>query len=229
MSNDTEGVKVVLDIHEPSTLHTALQNHPDVADVKLAPLDAADISIGGVGFERKDWGDYVSTMKGEGERSFEDQDAKMEAYDVAYVLVEGDMADTESLLHTSMAPESIRGHAASLTAREEYHVQSVIPCSNIVTMADYAVRLARKHTEDPTTEYLPTGAVGKNEPPGKKMWGCLPRVGPELADRLWQHFDGSPAQFARTVRGDPVVELREVDGIGLETAEDIWVAMTERP
>lgn len=217
----TDPVKVVLDVHEPPEVHDAVSTHPDVGDVLLAPLESADLSIAGVGFERKTWDDYVDSMK---DGRLEDQSRRMAEYDAAYVLVEGALSETNSLYWTDMSGKSIRGHMASLTAREEYGVRAVIPCSNTPTLVDMAIRLARKHTEDPTSEYLPTGAVdGVDEPPGKMMWGCLPHVGPELADRLWQEF-GSPVNFSVWCETDdvaPIMELCRIDGIGEDTSREL--------
>lgn len=221
----TERVKVVLDIHEPTELQECMEANDDVGGITLAPLESADISIGGVGFERKTWSDYVNSMKS---GRLEEQAAKMGSYEAAYVLVEGDMSGSQGLTHSGMSDASIRGHMASLTAREEYPVRAVIPCSNVPLLADTAVRLARKHTEEPSSEYLPTGTVGVDEPEGKQMWGCMPGVGPELADRLWNAI-GSPmhlAGHAKTLRLDT---LKEVDGVGIETARKIDDAMWGAP
>lgn len=217
----TGNVKAVLDIHEPTKLQECLQANPEVEDVKLAMLPSADISIGGVGFERKTWSDYVNSMKS---GRLEEQAAKMASYEEAYVLVEGDMSGSQGLTHSGMSDASIRGHMASLTAREEYPVRAVLPCSNMALLADTAVRLARKHTEEPSSEYLPTGTVGVDEPEGKQMWGCLPGVGPELANRLWNGI-GSPMYLAGHAKDIRLDTLKAVDGVGIETARKIDEAM----
>lgn len=224
---DKHSVKAVLDIHEPEAVHDALKNHPDVESVKLAPLPSADMSIAGVGFERKTVSDYVNSMT---DGRLAEQIEKLgSAYVYSHILIDGDMEGTEDLYWSDMAPESIRGHMASVTARDKYDVEAVIPCGNTALLADYAVRLARKHVEDPSVEYLPTGAVGSDEPPGKQMWGCLPHVGPELAERLWQSF-GPPTIFISNcaVEGfSEAEELLKIDGIGPETAADIVEALLE--
>lgn len=220
-------VKAVLDIHEPEELHDELLAHGDVDDVKLAPLAAADIVVEGVGFERKTMPDYASSLV---EGRLDDQTDKLgEAYPHAYVLVDDDMADTERLKHSNLKPSSLRGHMASLTARDDSGVHAVVPCSETALLADYAVRLARKHTEDPVSSrpVLRGEDIGTDEPAGKRQWACLPNIGPELADRLWQQF-GSPVWFVRT-RVDTVNELRAVDGIGEERAGDIADALLEGP
>lgn len=226
MSQDTE---VVVDLHEPMNVYREFDDHPDVDDVLLAPLGAADIVVNGVGFERKTWPDYVHSLT---TGRLEKQAKKLRAYEVAYILVEGDMSGTESLEHTQMSGRSIRGHMASLTAREEYGVRAVVPCSSMSLLVDYAVRLGRKHEEEPVTDYLDTGSVDDDTAPaGKRMWGCLPGVGPELANRLWGRY-GSPGHFVEFIGHNPdgpVEELMEVDGIGYDTAEDILAALLEGP
>lgn len=210
---------VVLDTREPPTLYDALEENPDVEEVMAARLEAADLSINGVGFERKTLEDYVQSMT---DGRFPDQLEKLAAYDTAYILIEGDMADTETLTHTDMRGSSIRGHMASLTARSEHQVRGVIPCSNTAMLADYAVRLARKHTEAPESAFIPTGAVGIDEPVGKRMWACLPEVGPALAERLWRAY-GSPTRYT------PADDMTKVDGIASTTAEKIEAALWEVP
>lgn len=221
-------VAVVLDLNEHMMnpeLHDILDANPDVQSVTVTQLEAADIVVGDVGIERKSWSDYVASME---DGRFAEQDAKMGAYDAAYILVEGDLADTETLAHTQMSGASIRGHMASLTARDDYNVLGVIPCSTLALLADYAVRLGRKHTEDPSRTYIPTGTVGVDEPSGKQMWGCLDGVGPELAGRLYAHY-GSPASFMMHNPADSFVDdLMRVEGIGEERAEAIMTELSEK-
>lgn len=218
----TEQVSVALDVNEVAMkpeLHELLEENPDAKDVVVADADA-DIIVGEVGFERKTWGDYVSSMKDD---RLEEQAMKMSSFEASYVLVEGDMSDTEVLTHTDMSGASIRGHMASLTARPEYEVDGVIPCSNLALVADYAVRIGRKHTEELNRVYIPSGAASSDEPPGLQMWACLPGVGPKLAERLYEQH-GALCDFMKVFHLEPGSQreaLQEVDGIGEERANHI--------
>lgn len=231
MPEGPESVAVVVDLNEPEPLRLLTLDHPDVGKWREEVLDAADIVINGVGFERKTPSDFASSMM---DGRLDAQAEKLtDAYDHAYVLIEGDFSHWDKLTYTSLNPHSLRGKAASLTAR---YGLPVIPTSgNPDTpeghrrLIDYAIRLARKHTEAPTSSFLPTGPVGRDEPAGKRMWACLPNVGPELADRLWEAF-GSPVDFVRYVGPADAREARlvEVDGIGEVTARRLLDAMETR-
>jgi ERCC4-type nuclease len=194
-------------------------DHPDVDEWTEHRLAAADIVVNGVGFERKTPSDFASSIT-EG-RMIEQAEKLADAYEHAYVLLDGEFAEFEALSHSRLNPQSMRGMAASLTAR---HGIPVIPCGTTGDLVDHAVRIGRKHTEEPVSDHLPTGPVGSDEPAGKRMWGCLPNVGPALADRLWDEF-GAPAVFFRNYEGEWVRWLTNVDGIGESTAVDIVEAM----
>lgn len=218
-----EQVSPVLDLNEHAmnpAFHTLLQQHDDVLDVSVADLDAADLVIGDVGFERKSWSDYASSMMDD---RFTEQKEKLVEYDHAYVLVDGGLDESDDLTHTEMSGASIRGHMASLTAREDDKVRAVVPCSNLALLVDVAVRLARKHSEDPTRSYIPTGVHAPDVPVGKRMWGCFDGVGPELADRLYEEH-GGPLDLVQLAEA-PSINLREeltkIEGIGEDLSYDI--------
>lgn len=231
-------VEVLLDIHEPIELQTALERHDTPDDVLLTKLETADIVVGRdldvvdhcpvgevyAAFERKDLSDYVNSMRS---GRLERQVHRMGSYfDHNYVLVEGDLFQTEQLEHTQMKPESVRGHMASLTARDDHPVHSVMCCSTTELLADMALRLARKHSEEPTSARIATGSVENDEPPGMQMWGCLPGVGPERAERLYEAF-GTPGRFTSgmsplsSIREEATEKLTSVEGVGDETATEI--------
>ena len=217
-----EEVVAAVDVHEPDHVWPLLLDHPDVDKWKEVALASADLVINGVGFERKTPEDFASSLT---EGRLKEQVLKMgDAFDHAYILIEGEFTDFGDLGHSRLNPQSARGAAASITAR--YGVP-VIPCSTPEVLVDHAVRLARKHNEEPVSGHLPTGPVGSDEPAGKRMWGCLPNVGETMAERLYEEF-GGPAEFmADEVRGsgDHRHLLQSVDGIGEKTAERLVTAL----
>lgn len=213
---------VVVDVHEPMDIKMLLLNHDDVGDWLEESLDAADIIVNGVGFERKTPSDFESSMTGHQDRLDEQVEKLGEAFDHAYILLEGSFADFEDT-HSDMNPQSARGKAASVTAR---HGIPVIPTGGEPSsmaaqrlLTDYAVRLGRKHTEDPTSVSLPT-ATGSDVPTGVRMWAVIPGVGPTRAEALNDTL-GSPTAFVRESSGTLIPSLETVDGIGSKTARRI--------
>ncbi|MFB6282581.1 MAG: ERCC4 domain-containing protein [Halobacteria archaeon] len=205
-------VKAKIDIHEPENLTAQIDRHDEVEEYMLTSLDAGDIVIENIGFERKTPSDYASSLQSGRLRR---QIRKMtEEFDAAYILIDGTMPDT--LTHSGMKSKALRGSMASVMAREGI---SVIPCTNLSLLADMSVRLARKHIEEPSSSHLQKGSVEEEAPAGKQMWGCLPGVGPERAGKLYEAF-GSPVQFAKRNQ-ESVDMLQEVEGIGKKTAEQI--------
>lgn len=223
----TEGsdeVLAVVDSNEaeqhPAIL-AAIRDHPEVDDWLIHSLDAADLVIQGIGFERKSVSDYASSMT---DGRLPRQAAKLlDAFEQAYILVDGDMSETEDLRHTGMKGESIRGSQASLMARYDLRV---VYCSDTRLLVDTAVRLARKHTEPSESDFLPTGAVGIDRPLKQRLWGCFDDVGPTRAEALGEAV-GSPMKLTASwidAGLDPQwinKQLQAVDGIGEVTAERI--------
>jgi len=73
-----------------------------------------------------------------------------------------------------------------------------------------AVRIGRKHAEEPSTRALPTGSVaGATEPTAKRMYGCIEGIGPTTAMALYEAFPTVSA-LVDASRED----LLAVDGIG---------------
>lgn len=210
-----ETVSVVVDIHEPTEIIKEVREHEEVEDFTIESLDSADLVIRGIGFERKTPEDYASSLVGESERTLSNQLEKMkEAYGISYVLIEGDIEDFNNLSHTRIKPQSLRGSVASTTARHEIPVMF---CSDMHKLVDIAVRLARKHNEEPVSNPLPTGSVtGKDEPFTKKAYGQLDGVGAKTAEALYEEYD-SIEQLLNVTKG----ELRGIDGVGAERADSI--------
>lgn len=217
MSNK-EKVKAVVDIREPSELIYAVRDHPDVEDYEINKLDAGDIVIRGIGFERKTISDYASSLTGKSDRNLYDQVEKMkEAYDHGYILIEGDLSDVESMTHTQVNPDSIKGSMASIEAR---HGISVKRCSNMELLVDEAIALARKHHEEPVSKILPTGSIsGIDEPFAKRVYGCIDGISKSRAEALYDRYPSVDA-ILEAEKG----EIKEIDGIGEKTADTIYDA-----
>jgi DNA excision repair protein ERCC-4 len=210
-----ETVEVIVDVREPGEVSAKVTDHPEVESFTLAELPAGDLEIDGVGFERKTMSDYTSSLL---EGRLEEQVVKLnQRYEHAYILVEGDLVETNnplSAVTSNIAPESLRGSMSSLTAR---HGVPVLCCSNLALLADMAVRLARKHVEENNGSFVSTGAVGSNEPTAKMMYGCIDGVGADTAETLYVEYPS----MAKFMSNATVEDLRQLDGIGKKTAEKI--------
>ncbi|QCS41855.1 ERCC4 domain-containing protein [Natrinema versiforme] len=213
-------VSVTVDDREPAGLVEAVRAYPDVIDVTVERLATGDLAIDSVGIERKTPRDYVTSAMGRSGSDLADQVERMAAaYDHSYVLLEGDFADLESL-RTNVSPASIRGSMASITARQGV---AVIPCTDRQHLIDFAIRLGRKHAEDPTSRRLPVGSVpSRREPTTKRMYGCIEGIGPELAATLYDRY---PTVEALLEAG--VDELTGIDGIGPTRAKTIHTAFRD--
>lgn len=213
-------VTVIIDDREDddviADLATEFNLHDDVEEWRVDHLASADLSINGVGFERKTISDYVSSLM---EQRLHEQVAKMkQQYEHAYILVEADMRHTTNpfeAANSNISPAAVRGSMASVTAREGL---PVIHCSNRVLLADYAIRLARKHIEESDEGFLPKGAVtGTDKPTAMKMYGCIEGIGPEKAKALY-HAWPSVMEFVAEANKENVADL---EGFGEETAKKV--------
>jgi ERCC4-type nuclease len=213
-------VAVTVDDREPAGLVDAVRTHSDVTDAVVERLPTGDLAIGSVGFERKTLRDYVTSAMGRGGSDLTDQVERMAAaYDHSYVLLEGDFADLESL-RTNVSPASVRGSMASITARQGV---PVIPCTDRRRLVDFAIRLGRKHAEEPTAAGLPTGSVpSRREPTAKRMYGCVEGIGPQLAAALYDRYPTVESLLAAS-RDD----LIGIEGIGQTRAEAIYTAVRD--
>ena len=207
-------VSVLVDDREPAAVVRRLRDHPDVAEVTVRRLAAGDISVAGIGFERKTLRDYVNSTMGRAGSDLRDQVARMnEAYDHAYVLLEGDLAGIEEL-RTGVGPAAFHGSLASIIARTG---TPVIPCSDLDRLVDLAVRIGRKHVEEPSERALAPGSVtARSEPTAKRIYGCLDGIGPKTAAALYEAYPTVASLVAASV-----AELREVEGIGEKRARTI--------
>lgn len=207
-------VSVTVDDREPASVVAALRSHADVDAVEVRRLDAGDLVFDDVAIERKTAGDYVQSAMGRTGSDLREQVRRMvEAFDHAYVLVEGDLADVEAS-SPGVSGASVHGSMASITARLGV---PVIPCGDAERLVDVAVRLARKHTEEPSPRPLPSGAVpSRAEPTAKRIYGCIDGIGPTTAEALYDSF---PTVESLVTASEE--ELLGVDGIGPKRAAAI--------
>lgn len=214
---DKQSVTVRVDSREPlDTVLPYLIDHSEVEEFEVAELDSGDLEIEGVAFERKTPSDYASSITDKDDHLKDQAERMIEQYEHAYVLLEGDMSDFESLSHTRIEAKSLRGFAASLSAR--YGVP-VIPCSDAETLVDYAIRQARKHVEDPSSSSLrvKSSVESSDEPVVKRMYGCIDGVGSETASKLHLQFPSLQDALDASVG-----EFETVEGIGPMTAQKIY-------
>jgi hypothetical protein len=77
----------------------------------------------------------------------------------------------------------------SITAR---YGAPVVPWTDRRRLVDHAVRLGRKHPEDPSRRTLPVGSVpSRREPTARRMYACIEGIGPGLAEALYDAYPPS--------------------------------------
>lgn len=211
-------VSVTVDDREPAGVVATVRDHPDVTAVRVERLPAADIVIGEIGIERKTFRDYINSVMGAGGTDLYDQVRRMnETYYRSYVLLEGDLHNIEDL-PTDVGSAAVHGSMASLAAR---HDSPVIPCSDCDRLVDIAVRLGRKHVEEPSSRPLPPGTVtGRSVPTTRRIYGCIEGIGPETAATLHERYPTVESLVAATVD-----DLMNVDGIGEKRATAIYESL----
>lgn len=217
-----EKVTVKLDVHEQDApqMLTALDGHPDLKSWKLAALDVGDLQLTFedsdlvVVFERKTPGDYAGTLMGKEGTRLDEQIQKLVDFDgPAYILIEGNLEDFRSLTGTNINATSLNGSVASTTVR---YLNGVHFCSDADGLVDMAIRLARKHKEDPSTSSLQASVVEKDAPFVRRAFGALDGVGPETASVLEQRYRSLSAALKADVE-----DLKQIDGIGEKRAKSI--------
>lgn len=212
-------VDATVDVHEPTSVVEAVMEHDEVESLELDDLDSGDIVVEGTAFERKTPSDFASSML-ESDNRLRDQVQRMvEQHDNVYVLVEGSLTDFDYLTHTNVEPQSLRGFAASIEARNGVGVKF---CDTENLLVDMAVRLARKHTEDPSRELRVQSSVETDAPVVKRMVACVDGVGADTADEIYEQYDSIP-MLLDAIGND---ELDSVNGVGPKTAENIEKALT---
>lgn len=207
---------VAVDDREPAVVLRAVRDHPDVDVVETHRLDTGDFVVGEVGIERKTLGDYASALVGRTGPDLYDQVHRLhEAYAHSYLLLEGELpADGDERVPAA----ALRGSAASITARLE---TPVIPCSDRERLVDMTVRLGRKHAEEPTLPALPQSSVTAFDAPTvKQMYGCIDGIGPDTADRLYQHYPSVAALLAASPE-----ELMNIEGVGPKRADAVYTVV----
>lgn len=209
---------MTVDDREPAGVLEAVRTHGDVAETSVERLAAGDIVVGSVAVERKTLRDYVSGVMGRSGPDLEDQVERMrQRYAHAYVLLEGNLDDLERL-ETGIPASALRGSMASITAR---YGTPVVPCSDRGLLVDYAIRLGRKHLEEPSRRPLPPGSVSsRREPTAKRMYACVDGVGPGTAEALYEAFPTVEALLSATRE-----DLLAVDGVGERRAAAIRDAL----
>jgi DNA excision repair protein ERCC-4 len=216
--NEKESVSVVIDVHEPPEITGVIDAHDEVEDYSFEELPASDIEIEGVGFERKTIEDYTSSLTS---GRLTEQVRKLgQRYEHAYILVDGDMSETDSPFRSNIDGKSLRGHMASLTARDNSGVHAVICCSNQTMLADMAVRLTRKHIEDSDESFVPQPVDDPDVSTTTMMFACVDGVGPKMAETLSDEFS-SVEDFMDRADFDT---LRGIEGVGDKMAARILEA-----
>lgn len=208
-------VSVTVDIREPPEVSKVVSEHPDVEKYVLDELDSGDILIEGVVIERKTPSDFASSMTDRDDHLKSQVERMNDQYDESYVLLEGGFTDFGTLSHSQVPAKSLRGFAASITAR---YGTPVLPCDDLDTLVDMAIRLARKHIEDSSGDGLrvKSSVDDQTAPATKRMYGCIDGVGAETAEKMYRRYPALPEAIEATA-----LDWEAIDGIGEVTAATI--------
>lgn len=208
-------VEARVDVHEPGRFVESVIGHDETKDVTIDSLDSADLVIEDkFGFERKTPSDFANSMMGKDERLDDQIERMKQDYEGSFVLIEGNIEDFDSLIHTNVKSQSLRGYAASIEVREGVPVKF---CGSAELLVDMAVRLSRKMIEDPTSSLRVKSSVRDTEPVAKQIIGCVDLVGPEMADTLYEKYGSIPA-LTTAIEND---DIEEIDGLGPATADNL--------
>lgn len=204
---------VTLDANEATqtpVLEEVIVEQEPVDECVVDPLPVGDIAVGGCLFERKTVSDFADSVR---DGRLTDQLDRLDTADAStYILIEGDMRDFEHLYSNIGAP-SLRGMVASITVRAD---TPVLFCSNMQTLVDALLRLARK--ADSAVETVQTGQAHTAQDSDfmTNLFLGIDGIGAELAERLADEFDSIPT-LATATRSD----FEAIDGIGPTKADDI--------
>lgn len=238
-----EKVSVTIDDREPGELLEHLTEHEDIENWGIDRLETDEgeskgdiwIDDAGVLIERKTISDFASSITNGHLPSQVERMSQMT--DNAYILVEGDMGDFDASFHSdftrdtmrkdsgsdsahysNLSGESMRGYTASVMARNDI---PVVFCSTQKLLIDMAVRLGRKHIEEPTRNNLfKTRKVDLQKPVVQRMLSCVEGVGPSIAESLNKEFSSM-----REVMKARKEDFSEIDGIGDKTADKIYCSL----
>lgn len=179
------------------------------ADVCIEELECGDYVLAdGMAVERKTAEDFVGSIMDR--RLFLQIEMLKRTYAKIYILVEGDLFDTES----AIAAESVIGALSFITVLEGIPVISTYntahTAATLLTMQRHALdglgyevplRGSKPKSRAPQAQYLVEG---------------LPSIGPSVAKKLLAHFGSALAIFNATPE-----QLKGVRGVGPKTIETI--------
>lgn len=208
--------KSVLDVaEEHNEVNEAVLTELDDGDIGVVDPETEDVVL----FERKSVSDFANSMMDEDDHMRDQVERLEEATgDAARILIEGNMEDFESLRHSRVKVESLRGFVASL---EERNWAKIKFCSDLEGLVDYAVRAARKVFEENSASSLRVkSSVGKEAPFEKRVYGLVSGVGAEKAERLYDKYPDLPSALAATQS-----DLKEIDGVGDSLAREIQTTL----
>lgn len=206
-------MSVVVDRNEASQnpeLTEILVLHEDIEEYDEKTLSEGDIRIQDCLFERKTPSDFASSLQ---EGRLREQVERMGGRKVqSFLLIEGDMSDFDSL-HSNIDSKSLRGMIASIAARNRIQV---IFCSDAKLLADTAVRIARKVTEEPTTIQTKTTDSVKEPTFIENMLMGVEGVGYKTAQKIAERFS-----TVESLHNADCEEFSQVDDVGEVTANKI--------
>ncbi len=179
------------------------------ADVHVEELECGDYVLAdGMAVERKTAEDFVGSIMDR--RLFLQIEMLKRTYAKIYILVEGDLFDTES----AIAAESVIGALSYITVLEGIPVISTYDTAHTAAML---LTMQRHALEGLGYEVPLRGSKPKSRAPqAQYLVEGLPSIGPSVAKKLLAHFGSALAIFNATPE-----QLMGVRGVGPKTIETI--------
>ena len=188
--------------------------HEDIENYREETLSEGDIKIQNCLFERKTPSDFASSLQ---EGRLREQVERMGGRDTqSFLLIEGNMSDFDNL-HSGIPSKSLRGMIASIAARNRIQV---IFCSDPKLLADTAVRIARKVTEEPTTIQTKTTDSVKEPTFIENMLMGVEGIGYKTAQKIAQRFS-----TVESLHDAGYEDFSQVEDVGEVTAKKVFSAI----
>lgn len=196
-------------------LGSAFSEYDSIESWDVSMMDVGDIAVGDdVIIERKETSDYASSLL-DG-RLFKQAEMLSRDERTAFILIEGNLSDFNSLRHTRVLESSLMGSMASIMQR--YQVP-IIPCSDRERLVDLSVRLGRKVIETPSHN-TEVEKEDKSLPTTVKLYSSIPSVGRQRAWNLYDYYDSVESLLSASIE-----DLKGIEGFGQTTAENVYQSL----
>ena len=205
--------ELVVDVNEPREIHERLlELGVSTVRQRIAP---GDYVCGEIGIERKSLQDFFSSLIRK--RLFDQLRRLREAYPVALLILEGDLAEVSEF----KAPRAIFGAFAAIEIDERVPILTTADREQTAVLLSVIWRRQERRRAEYGLRHKPkTRTLEERQ---RFLVEGLPNVGDVIAKNLLEHFGSVRAVFSADEAA-----LRQVPGIGETKAKEIISALTAR-